>query len=165
MNWAEFAAAAPELAEFGRERIESTRMVTLGTIRGDGWPRVSPCEAYIVEGDLLLGMMWRSKKALDLLRDPRITVATVQADREAKYGDLKLYGFAVDVPDEARRQAYADTLFAAIDWRPSEPFHLFSLDIARAGFISFGKNQKLMRWAPETGVEVMRHPDAAKDEA
>src|SRR5207302_10514377 len=73
MNWAEFSAAAPELAEFGRERIESTRMVTLGTIRGDGWPRVSPCEAYIVERDLLLGMMWRSKKALDLLRDPRST--------------------------------------------------------------------------------------------
>jgi hypothetical protein len=165
MNWGGFAGSAAELAEFGRERIESTRMVTLGTNRADGWPRVSPCEAYIVGGDLLLGMMWQSKKARDLLRDPRITVATVQADREAKYGDLKLYGFAVDVPDAARRQAYSDTLFAAIDWRPSEPYHLFSVDIARAGFISFGKNQKLMRWTRETGVEELRHPDAAKEEA
>jgi pyridoxamine 5'-phosphate oxidase-like protein len=164
MNWTDFSAAAPELAEFGQERINSTRMVTLGTNRADGWPRVSPCEAYLVNGELLLGMMWQSKKALDLVRDPRITVTTVQADREPMYGDLKLYGFAVDVPDPDRRQDYADTLFAAINWRPSEPYHLFSVDIARAGFISFGKNQKLMRWSPETGVEVMRHPDAAEAE-
>jgi hypothetical protein len=153
------------LAEFGQDRIEATRLVMLGTIRSDGWPRVSPCEAYIVDGDLLLGMMWQSKKALDLQRDPRITVATVQADREPKFGDLKLYGFAIDVPEPERRQAYADTLFAAIDWRPSEPYHLFSFDIARAGFISFGKDQKLLRWSRQTGIEVLRHPDAAKDEA
>ncbi len=118
-----------------------------------------------MEGELLLGMMWESKKALDLLRNPRITVATVQADREPKYGDLKLYGFAVDVPDADRRLAYAETLFAAIKWRPTEPYHLFSVDIARAGYISFGKNQKLLRWSRETGIEVLRHPDAAKDEA
>jgi len=118
-----------------------------------------------VDGELLLGMMWQSKKALDLQRDPRITVATVQADREPVYGDLKLYGFAVDVPDPARRQAYADTLFAAINWRPSEPYHLFSVDIARAGFISFGKNPRLLRWSRQTGIEVLRHPDAAKGEA
>ena len=165
MNWTEFAATAPELAEFGQDRINSTRLVTLGTIRADGWPRVSRCEAYVVDGELLLGMMWQSKKALDLLRDPRITVATVQADREPVYGDLKLYGFAVDVPDPGHRQAYADTVFAAISWRPSEPYHLFSVDIARAGFISFGENQKLMRWSVEGGVEIMRHPDAAKDQA
>ncbi len=117
-----------------------------------------------MDGELLLGMMWQSKKALDLERNPRITVATVQADREPKYGDLKLYGFAVDVPDAARRQAYADTLFSTIKWRPTEPYHLFSVDIARAGYISFGKNQKLLRWSRETGIEVLRHPDAAKDE-
>ncbi len=137
-------------------------MVTLGTIRADGWPRVSPCEAYIVGGDLLLGMMWQSKKALDLQRDPRITVTTVQADREATYGDLKLYGFVVDVPDPDRRKAYGDAQFAAIDWRPSEPYHLFSVDIARAGFISFGESRKLMRWSQEKGIEVLRHPDAGK---
>ena len=61
--------------------------------------------------------------------------------------------------------ASPSAIFAAINWRPSEPYHLFSVDIARAGFISFGENQKLMRWSVEGGVEIMRHPDAARDEA
>lgn len=118
----------------------------------------------MVEGDLLLGMMWQSKKALDLLRDPRITVATPQSDREPVHGDLKLYGRVVDVPEPERRQAYSDTLKGAIDWRPPEPYHLFAFDIERAGFISFGKAPRLLRWSAEGGMETLRHPDAAKDE-
>jgi hypothetical protein len=139
-------------------------ILLLGTIRADGRPRISPCEAYVVDGDLLLGMMWQSKKALDLLPDPRITIATVQSDREAKVGDLKLYGSVRDVPKPDRRQAYSDALHAAINWRPSEPYHLFSFDVEHAGFISFGDEKKLLRWSAETGVEVLRHPDVANDE-
>ena len=136
-------------------------ILLLGTIRADGWPRISPCETYVVDGELLLGMMWQSKKALDLLRDPRITIATVQVDREPKVGDLKLYGSVADVPEPDRRQAYSDVLNAAISWRPKEPYHLFSVDVERAGFISFGDDKKLLRWSVERGTEVLRHPDAA----
>ena len=114
----------------------------------------------MVDGELLLGMMWRSKKALDLLRDPRITIATVQTDKQPKLGDLKLYGSVADVPEPARRQAYGDTLYAEMSWRPTEPYHLFSVDIERAGFISFGKDQRLLRWSAGRQVEVLRHPDA-----
>ena len=131
----------------------------LGTNRVDGWPRISPCEAYVVDGDLMLGMMWQSKKALDLLRDPRITIATPQSDREPVHGDLKLYGVVVDVPEPSRRVLYSDTLQVAINWRPPEPYHLFAADITRAGFISFGKAPRLLRWSVEGGVEVLRHPD------
>ncbi len=134
----------------------------LGTIRSDGFPRISPCEAYLVDGDLMLGMMWQSKKALDLLRDPRVTIVTPQADREPKYGDLKLYGVAIDVPEPERRRALGDVQEAAINWRPTEPYHLFSVDILRAGFISFGKEHRLMRWSVVSGVEVLRHPDDPK---
>ena len=58
------------------ERIQATGILLLGTIRADGRPRISPCEPYVVDGELLLGMMWQSKKALDLLRDRRLTLAT-----------------------------------------------------------------------------------------
>lgn len=139
-------------------------ILLLGTIRADGRPRISPCEAYVVDGDLLLGMMWQSKKALDLLRDPRITVATVQTDREPKVGDLKLYGSVRDVLEPERRRAYSDALHAAINWRPSEPYHLFSFDVEHAGFVSFGDEKRLMRWSPERGTEVLRHPDAATEQ-
>ena len=165
MSWQRFAAAAPELARFMEGRLEATRLCLLGTLRADGWPRISPCEAYLVDGDLMLGMMWRSHKALDLLRDPRLTVATPQADKDGGEGDLKLYGFAVEVREAERRRALEEAQYAIIGWRPSEPYHLFALDVRRAGFISFGKNQRLLRWSRETGIEVLRHPDAAKDEA
>lgn len=159
MKWSEFSAAAPELARFAEERMAANGILLLGTLRADGRPRISPCEAYVVDGDMLLGMMWRSKKALDLLRDPRVTIATVQTDREPKFGDLKLYGSVADVPEAARRQAYSDALHAAIDWRPSEPYHLFAVDIASAGFISFAGDRRLMRWSADSGIENLPYPE------
>ena len=65
MNWTEFSQAAPELARLFRERLEKTGLALIGTIRKDGTPRISPLEAEVFEDDLLLGMMWQSKKALD----------------------------------------------------------------------------------------------------
>ncbi|TMD27921.1 MAG: hypothetical protein E6I04_14175 [Chloroflexi bacterium] len=105
-------------------------------------------------------MMWRSKKALDLLRDPRLTLATPRSDREGADGDLKLYGSVVEAPDAGRRSAYADATAARIDWRPTEPYHLFCVDIESAGFISFGTDRRLMRWSAASGLEVLPHPDA-----
>src|SRR5207302_882219 len=46
---------------------------------------------------------------------------------------------------------------------PTEPYHAFAVDIERAGFISFGKDKRLMRWSARSGLEVLRHPDAGKD--
>jgi len=48
---------------------------------------------------------------------------------------------------------------AANDWRPTEPYHAFAVDIERAGFISFGKDRRMMRWSIEGGVEVLHHPE------
>ena len=147
------------------ESVKATGILMLGTIRADGRPRISPCEAFVVDGDLMLGMMWQSKKALDLIRDPRITMVTTQCEREPAHGDVKLYGKVSDVAEPERRKAYADTLEAAINWRPSEPYHLFAADIQSAGYISFGKDQRLLRWSAGHRVEVLRHPDAAEEEA
>jgi len=159
MRWSEFEALAPELGAFGRERLAATGIVLLGTIRADGWPRISPCEAYIVDGELLLGMMPGSKKVLDLLRDARLTVATPQADRDAAAGDLKLYGYGVAVTEPERRRAHADAQESAIGWRPPEDIPLFAVDIRSAGFISFGEGKRLMRWTAGGPVEEMEHPE------
>ena len=86
-------------------------------------------------------------------------VHSTQCDREGRTGDFKLYGRAVDVPDPGVRERYADTLEAKIDWRPQEPYHLFSVDIGSAGFISFGQDRAALRWTPETGPVRIRHPD------
>jgi hypothetical protein len=60
---------APTIAGLAEERFQRDQLVMIGTLRTDGSPRISPCEVDFAEGQLLLGMMWRSKKALDLLTD------------------------------------------------------------------------------------------------
>jgi pyridoxamine 5'-phosphate oxidase-like protein len=158
VRWHEFEVAAPELAADARRRFGETRLALLGTVAKDGWPRISPCEVYVVDGELLLGMIWQSKKALDLVRDPRLVVHSAQCDPDGADGDVKLYGRAVDMPDPVLREHYADRLEAQIDWRPTEPFHLFALDVERAGFVRFGKEPKALRWDPQRGVTELPPP-------
>lgn len=149
MRWEEFAAAAPELAGLGRKLLEKAGLCFLGTLRANGWPRISPCEPFIVDGELMLGMMWQSRKARDLLRDPRLTIHNAHADRAGAEGDFKLYGRTLDVADSAQRERCAQTLEEKIAWRPEEPYHLFAMDIERAAYIAFGKNGRVLRWSAE----------------
>src|SRR5512141_1069140 len=159
MNWRDFAAVAPELAKLGRIAFEEQHLCTLGTLRADGWPRVSPCEIYFVGDDLLLGMMPNSRKALDLRRDARITVTNGQTERIPRLGDFKLYGLAIEIFDQPTRDAFADAQQAVIGWRPTDPFHVFAVDIGSAGYISFGEGARVLRWTPESGFERLAHPE------
>ena len=135
MIWEDFKGQAQELAALGEERFERTGLVLLGTLRKDGWPRISPVEPLIAHGRLYLGMMWQSRKALDLLRDPRCTVHSTISDRHRTEGEFKLYGRAVEVRDLAERARFADALLEKIGFRPEEPeYHLFSVDIQSAHF-------------------------------
>jgi len=154
MQWEEFARACPEIAERAKSRFEGAdHMVLVGTIRRDGSPRISPNEVEFVAGRLMLGMMWRSRKAMDIARDPRVVVHSVPKDRQGTGGDVKLYGTAVDERDLEIRKVYGDALEARIAWRPEEPnYHLFSLDIAEAAFIVFGDERSVLTWSPAAGL-------------
>ena len=147
MHWSEFAQAAPELAAMADERFEKTGVILLGSISSDGTPRISPVEPLVVDGELMLGMMWRSKKALDLLRDPRCLVHNTIANKDGTEGEIKLRGRAVDVKDPAKRERYGEELFKKISWRPSEPYNLFSIDIESVAFVrSAADGQQLKMW-------------------
>jgi hypothetical protein len=148
MNWATFSQATPELAQLFRERLDATGLALIGTIRKDGTPRISPLEADVFEDHLLLGMMWQSKKALDLLRDPRCLVHSVVSNKDGTEGEVKLRGRAVDVTDEGLRERSAQHTFDTTGWRPEEPYHLFALDIDDAGYIKFSGNgdQTIKTW-------------------
>ena len=161
MRWDAFAQAAPRIAAMAEERFRKDELAVLGTIRPDGSPRISPCEVDFAAGRLFLGMMWQSRKATDLLRDPRVVVHSVPPDRMGEGGDIKLYGRAIDEPDDEVRQAFHDEILRRIDWAPEEPnFHLFSLDVEQAGYIRFGDDRLAMAWDPERGERDIRHPDA-----
>ena len=90
MTWQEFAQQDPELAALGQERLDRNGLVMVATLRKNGWPRISPVEPLFHNGQLYLGMMWRSRKALDLLRDPRCSIHNAVSDRMASEGDQGL---------------------------------------------------------------------------
>jgi hypothetical protein len=162
MRWDEFAGACPELASLGEERLRARELCLVGTLRRNGYPRISPVEPEFVDGELMLGMMWRSPKALDLLRDPRCVVHSVVSDRMGTEGDFKLYGRALDVQDAKRRARYRATIKARIDWQPSEPnFHCFAIDVESAGFVIFGRERYGLAWDPIGG---MRRWSIAEDD-
>ena len=153
MQWVEFERACPQIASMAQRRFAKDELVMLGTLRSDGSPRISPCETDIVDGHLLLGMMWRSKKALDLLRDPRCVVHSVTRDRMGAEGDVKLYGRMADEQEPGLRRAYRTALKARTDWEPDEPeFHLFSLDVESAAFAIFGEGRHALAWTPADGL-------------
>src|SRR5947209_3348322 len=153
MRWDEFATAAPELASLGEERLRGRELCLVGTLRANGWPRISPVEPEFVDGELMLGMMWRSPKALDLLRDPRLVVHSVVSDRKGTEGDFKLYARAVSVDDPERRARYRATIKARIDWEPTEgDYHLFALHIDSAGFVIFTGGKFGLAWDPDRGL-------------
>ncbi|MCE2463522.1 MAG: pyridoxamine 5'-phosphate oxidase family protein [Dehalococcoidia bacterium] len=135
MIWEGFKRSDPALAALGEERFQSTGLVMIGTLRKNGSPRISPVEPLIAEGHLYLGMMWQSRKALDLLRDPRCTVHSTVLDRDGSEGEFKVYGRAVDEQDAEMRRRYGDALYGKMGWRPEEPeYHLFSVDIESAAY-------------------------------
>ena len=133
MTWQEFAHQEPALAALGRERLDCHGLVMMGTLRKNGWPRISPVEPLFTNGQLYLGMMWRSQKALDLLRDPRCTIHNAVSDRNGTDGEFKLYGRAFDITNPGERQSYVKALFEKIGFRPGDQeFHCFAIDLRSA---------------------------------
>ena len=134
-TWAEFAEAAPKLAARGEAQFARTGLALVGTLRRDGWPRISPVEPFIANGQLYLGMMLRSVKALDLLRDPRCVVHSTVSNRDGTEGEFKVYGRAVEVTDPEEWQIFADAVFDAIGFRPTaDEGHCFRISIESVAF-------------------------------
>ena len=81
-------------------------------------------------------MVWPSRKALDLLRNPRCTVHITVSNRDGNEGEFKLYGRAIDVQDAAARRRYCQALSEKIGEGPGEEehYHLFSVDIESTAF-------------------------------
>jgi Pyridoxamine 5'-phosphate oxidase len=105
-SWQEVEAAAPELAGAARAVFDAHRHKLLATLRRDGSPRISGIEATFADGDLWLGMMPGSRKAMDLRHDPRLALHSASIDPPDDptdwTGDAKLAGRAVEVDDPAR---------------------------------------------------------------
>src|SRR3712207_1292870 len=131
-SWNDVETEAPELAALARRFLDAHVHKTLATLRRDGSPRISGTEIVFAEGELWLGSMWRSLKALDLQRDPRFALHSGSADPPEWTGDAKVAGRAEEVTDPGRKAA----IFG--DDAPPGSSHLFRADIAELAVVRIG---------------------------
>jgi hypothetical protein len=95
------------MAAVWKEQFERTGGVMLiGTIRRDGSPRISNVDPCILAGELYLGMMWHSRKAVDLLRDPRILVRNPICSSTGEEVELSIRGRTIEIHDSEARKRY-----------------------------------------------------------
>jgi hypothetical protein len=149
-SWSEVEAEALELAALARGFLDAHVHKTLATLRHDGSPRISATEVDFADGELWLGSMWRSLKALDLRRDPRFALHSGSEDPPDWRGDAKLAGRVEEIIDPER--------IAAINGEgaPPGPSHLFRADITELVVVRIGDPPDhivIESWHAGRGVE------------
>jgi len=158
MRWIEFQTSAPDLARPAEERFAQAGVAILGTIRKDGSPCISAIEPLLSQDELLLGMMWRSRKALDLIRDTRCVIHSAITNIEGSDGEVKLYGPAIERQESDdggwRHQVFRER------WGASAPeaFHVFAVEIESAAYVAYdiGASQMTVtQWDARQGVREM----------
>jgi Pyridoxamine 5'-phosphate oxidase len=140
-SWSEFEAAAPELAERVRARLDAHTHKTIATIRADGSPRISGTETELKDGELWIGSMWQALKARDLQRDPRFALHSGSDDPADWSGDAKLAGVAEEITG------------------PERTSHKFRLDLHEVSTVGLDDERKALVievWTPDKGVRTIK---------
>jgi hypothetical protein len=147
-TWREFASAEPGFAARVEQLFTRQKHLTMATLRRDGSPRISGTEVEFTGDHLSLGSMANARKAIDLLRDPRValhspTVDPPADDNSAWPGEAKIAGRALEVAD--------DTLPAGS--------HRFQLDITEVVLTKLGTppdHLAIESWHPDRGLETRK---------
>jgi hypothetical protein len=144
-TWAAVAAAEPEFADRVRSIFDAHRHKVLATLRRDGSPRVSGIEVAFDDGELLMGMMLGSVKALDLRRDPRLSLHAASEDPpddpSSWLGDAKIAGRAVEVTGPTDED---------------DPSYRFKVDITEVVLIRVGRpadHLVIESWHEDRGLQ------------
>jgi hypothetical protein len=143
--WSQFAAAAPDLAAFGKQRLEK-RIAYLATIRTDGSPRVHPISPFIARGRFFVYMEPTSPKGHDLRRDSRYSMHCAVEDNSGGEGEFLIRGRGEEISDaESREMAFRQA--KAIGYDPKERYALFELSIEEAMATTYPDEQpKRIKW-------------------
>ena len=126
-SWKEFEASAPELAQFGRERLHG-HVSYLATIRKNNLPRLHPLTPIIGDGHLYLFMEPTSPKGKDLDRGSAYVLHSSVADTAGSNGEFQLTGYADRVRDATARQH----AISVASYEPEARYILFELSIVEA---------------------------------
>lgn len=152
-NWAAFSSAEPEFAALVEKRFGAFTHHVLATLRKDGSPRTTGLEVTFRAGELWLGMMPDSLKALDLRRDPRFALQANPGEGQSMGGgDVRISGRAFEVDDPAQKAAYGEEV------EPPEPFHLFRTELTEVvrTYVEDDKYLVLQIWKPGEPVRLVK---------
>jgi Pyridoxamine 5'-phosphate oxidase len=153
-TWGDFQLEAPDLAPRVQARFDATGLALVATLRADGSPRVSGWEPLFAGGQLWLGAMPLSHKIADVRRDPRLTLHNATIDKNVAEGDATISGRAVEVTDDASRQAFVAAFKAATDQDVPAPFDLFRVEPERVSMLMPGGDHLVIEWwRPGAGVQ------------
>ena len=131
----------------------------LGTLRSDGWPRISPMEPAFFEGHLWLAGMPDTAKFADLLRDPRFALHTATADPQVTDGDAKVWGTVEDNHDSVLHERFAQALFeqTGFDLRGETFDHFFKAHLTGASAVEVGNGHlDVTMWREGSSERVIR---------
>lgn len=143
MSWNNLESADPALAAFGADRLVSTGVAYLATIRNDGAPRVYPVTPIIGAGRLFLFMEPTSPKGHDLQRDGRYAMHCAVENASGGGGEFFVAGRARLVEDPAVRQIATH----AAPFTPADHYMLFELSLEQANSTIYdGGNPVRTRW-------------------
>lgn len=135
------------------ERFATYTHHVLATLRKDGSPRTTGLEVRFLDGELWLGMMPDSLKALDLRRDPRFALqANPGPGTGMGGGDVRISGRAIEVEDEETRRRYTEEV------EPPEPFHLFRTELTEVvrTYVEDETYLVLQVWRPGEPVRTLK---------
>ncbi|WP_280395158.1 pyridoxamine 5'-phosphate oxidase family protein [Nocardia brasiliensis] len=159
-TWSEFAEEAPHIAElFVRRHTATGNLCMLGTLRSDGFPRISPVEPRFFEGNLVISGMPGTTKFRDLARDPRFCLHTATVDTQVSEGDAKLFGTVVDLPDRQLHERFAQHLFdeSGFDIRGQKFDHFYIADLSSASTVQvIDDHLDITIWKPGQGERVVQ---------
>ncbi len=146
-SWSNVVRATPHLAAHVQARFDAHGLALLATLRRDGSPRISGIEPLFALDELWLGMMLASRKAADLLRDPRFALHSATIDKQVTHGDAKIAGRAVLVEDEATVGRFVAAFQAHTGYAPPPgPFHLFRADVREISLVRPGGDHLDLDW-------------------
>ena len=127
-TWADFEAAAPDMAATGRRHIYRRPIgeAFLATVRGEALPRLHPVYVAILE-DRLFAFLLPSPKATDLVEDGRFALHAHQDP--ASPSEFVVRGRARPIDDEATRVRIGEAWYFDVN---DENHRLFEFDIDHA---------------------------------
>lgn len=122
VSWSDFEAAEPQMAAFGRDRLDG-KVAYLATVRRDGTPRVHPVTAILGASACFLFIDPDSRKLRDLSHDSRYSLHCAMSDSSGSSGEFQMCGRVGRVDDAAVRKVAQ----SASTFKPPERFLLFEL--------------------------------------